>query len=243
VAEINDYVLAVYWRDMFAAGAYPDAFVRKEDIVAIIRSNLTSGLSNLQADEVTDLDELSETIFGRMLEAAALETRTDRFAGTYYKPNVTAIKAYRSTYLSENPIHATASEVGSAFYADVFAGFRGQNPLNDPELQGMVIPASDRIVTLGHNQIQQFEAPLDDLVTQLERDNGLPDEPGTKERLLGQVKAGRELLRAGTFKAYLLYATLIRALGELIERYKGTAIAMVAASLVDLLVKHALGAN
>ena len=243
MVEINDYVQALYWRDLFNPAAFPDAFVRKEEIVPVFRNALVQGLSALQAEEITDLDELSESIFSQILEIGALESRTDPYAGIYYKPTTPALQSFRSAYLSENSIHQSATEIGASFYGDVFAGFKGINPLTKPELQGMIIPASDRIVTLGHNQIQDFEEPLEELVSQLERDNGVPDEPGTKDRLLGQIKAGRELLRAGTFKAYLLYATLIRALGELIERYKGTAIAMVAASLVDLLVKNALGAS
>jgi len=136
-----------------------------------------------------------------------------------------------------------ASEIGGSFYPDVFAGFRGLNPHHHIGLSDGILPASDRVVTLKHNQISELEEPIESLIIQLDADNGIPDEPGRKELLIGQIKAGRELLRAGTFKAYLLYATIIRALAELIEKYKDTAIAMVAASLVDLLVKNALGAG
>ena len=243
MVEIDDYVQALYWRDLFQPADFPDAFVRKDELVSIFRVGLMRGLSAYQAQDATDLEYLSESIFGQVVDIGAMERKTDPFAGVYFRPTRPALLAFRTAFLNDNFIHRAATDIGPAFYGDVFAGFKGQNPLADSDLQAIIIPASDRLVTLGHNQAREFEEPLNDLVDQLERDNGIPELPGTRERLLGQVKAGRELLRAGTFKAYLLYATLIRALGELIERYAGTAIAMVAASLIDLLVKNALGAN
>ncbi|MGC4251317.1 MAG: hypothetical protein QM605_07585 [Sphingobium sp.] len=105
------------------------------------------------------------------------------------------------------------------------------------------IPASDRIVSLTHNQVNSLEEPIREIVDLLGKENAIPDDPGGRERLLGQIKAGRELLRSGTFRGYLFYVTIIGALNELIRRYQGHVIAMVAASLVDLLVKTVLQAS
>ena len=140
-----------------------------------------------------------------------------------------------------NAIAALAREIGPTFFNDVFGALTGH--LSDETTQAISaqVPDKDIIVNLNDDQIRNFDVTLDELVDSIEKNNGIPDEPGLKERLLGQVKAGRELIRAGSFRAYLLHVTLISALSELIERYKETAIAMIAASLVDLLVKNALG--
>ncbi|KFD29078.1 hypothetical protein IH86_06560 [Sphingobium yanoikuyae] len=92
------------------------------------------------------------------------------------------------------------------------------------------------MVRLNHNQVEQAEKPISDMVSALEQDNGDPDQPGLRERLLGEIKAGRELIRAGEFRAFLLYETLVRALGELIKRYKNPAIVALAEALLGAVV-------
>ena len=105
------------------------------------------------------------------------------------------------------------------------------------------IPASDRIVTINHNQISETDRSVSELVDELESDNGDPEQPGLRERLLGQIKAGRELIRAGEFRAYLLYETLARALSELISRYKNPTIVALANALLGAIVSQLLQAN
>ncbi len=102
----------------------------------------------------------------------------------------------------------------------------------------IAVPAADRMVSLSHNQIEQTERPINEIVSVLEQDNGDPDQPGLRERLLGEIKAGRELVRAGEFRAFLLYETLVRALGELIKRYKNPAIVALAEALLGVVVSQ-----
>lgn len=103
------------------------------------------------------------------------------------------------------------------------------------------IPASDRVVTISHNQQANIDPPLANLIDDVRSDNEeLPD--GVKERLLGQLRAGQELVRSGSVRAYLLYHTLIRGLMELVARYRGRAIAVAAERLIELLVEHILQA-
>ena len=100
------------------------------------------------------------------------------------------------------------------------------------------VPASDRIVRLNHNQVESAVQPVTELIDALEEDNGDPDQPGLRERLLGQIKAGRELIRAGEFRVYLLYEVLVRALGELIKRYKNPTITALANALLGAVVSQ-----
>jgi hypothetical protein len=99
-------------------------------------------------------------------------------------------------------------------------------------------PASDRIVTLSHNQQVDLESASTDLIETVEKENSLDGDSGLRQRILGQIRAGRELIRAQVLSAYLLYQTLVAALGRLITRYKGHAIGIAAAKLLELLIEH-----
>ncbi|HEX9806985.1 MAG TPA: hypothetical protein VGA34_08830, partial [Alteraurantiacibacter sp.] len=79
-----------------------------------------------------------------------------------------------------------------------------------------------------------------ELLDELERDNGIPDHPGLKERLAGQIRAGRELLRAGEFQLDIFRSTMLSGLAELKDRYGDHAIGAAASALLTLIL-HVLG--
>ncbi len=111
-------------------------------------------------------------------------------------------------------------------------------------VQGKIeVPASDRIVRLNHNEVQTAVGSVSEIIDALEKDNGDPEQPGLRERLLGQIKAGRELIQAGEFRAYLLYEVLVRALNELIKRYQNPTIAALANALLGAVVSQLLQAH
>ena len=99
-------------------------------------------------------------------------------------------------------------------------------------------PASDRIVSFSDNQIVEVEAKASELIEAVASQNQLDDEPGLREVVLGQLKAGRELIRAGSFRLYVLQITLIDSLRFLAKRYEREAIGALAASLITALAKH-----
>ncbi|PZQ94414.1 MAG: hypothetical protein DI533_22335 [Cereibacter sphaeroides] len=99
-------------------------------------------------------------------------------------------------------------------------------------------PASDRIVAFNHNQVEEAVGAITPVIEALEADNGSPDQPGLRERILGQLRAGVELIRVGEFKAYLVYLTVVRGLGELIQKYGNPAIAKLADALLGAIVSQ-----
>lgn len=103
------------------------------------------------------------------------------------------------------------------------------------------IPAADRIVSLTHNQIVLVEQPLSSLILEVEQSNGISDEPTFRQRIIGQLKASRELIRVGEVKWIILQMTLFAALEELIDRYKDGVIAGLATELLITLGKSLLG--
>jgi len=243
MAEIDDYIEVLFYLNLPGMNL-PQRFVRREEVVPLIKAGLDGVLAEFDDKIRSSTHVLAEVFFDRLLEQSAFSISSDKFAGTYYHYAAPQASQVREQFLKKSHIHQQSQAIGPRFFPDVFSGYVGLSPVEDsPQVPGVVVPASDRIVTLAHNQTKEIEGPLEELVLALEADNGIPDRPGLKERLLGQVRAGRELIRVGTFKSYVLYVTLLSALNSLVEKYKGHAIGAVAATLVELLIKHVFGAE
>jgi hypothetical protein len=120
-------------------------------------------------------------------------------------------------------------------FADDDEMFQFLNSVPD-ENANIPIPAADRIVRLDHNQISEADASVSAVISALEVDNGNPEIAGLRERLLGQMRAARELIRVGEYKAYLMYELLVRTLGEIIKRYGNPTIIALANALLGALV-------
>lgn len=105
------------------------------------------------------------------------------------------------------------------------------------------IPAADRIVRLDHNQMSEADASVSEMITALEVDNGNPETVGLRERLLGQMRAARELIRVGEYKAYLMYELLVRTLGEIIKRYGSPTITALANALLGAVASKLIDAS
>jgi hypothetical protein len=241
MAEIDDYIEVLFYMDLPNAGI-PQRFVRRDELVPIIRSALDRVLADYPERARSSTHILAETFFDRLLAAGAFSIRADRFAGTYYHYAPTGADAIRTKFLKSSEIYSQYMAIGDRFFPDVFAGYLSIAEVEDsPVVEDVPVPASDRIVTLAHNQVTEIERPLDEVISALEEDNGIPEHPGLKERLLGQIRAGRELVRVGTFRAYLVYVTLLSGLAALVDRYKGHAIGALAETLIGLLIKHIFG--
>jgi hypothetical protein len=103
------------------------------------------------------------------------------------------------------------------------------------------IPASDRVVTLSDNQQVDLETSTTELIEIVEKQNGVDGDQSLKQQIVGQLKAGRELVRAGVFKLALIEQTVLSVLGGLVEKYKDQAIGQAAKKLLDLLIEYVLG--
>jgi len=116
----------------------------------------------------------------------------------------------------------------------------GDEWLEKQTLGSDLIPASDRIVSLNHNQIAEIESSADELIAAIEPENSIDGDAEERSRVIAQVRAAKELVRAGSVRVYLMYETLFHALGKLIEKYAGKALGQVASKLLDLLVENIL---
>jgi hypothetical protein len=196
--------------------------------------------------------KLSSKDFARGMEEVALGVRRFQTSNHVLAASNAATAAGSSLQPRSPTILESYADLGSGYLAQVLDSYekhiqnladdemlsdeeREEANASDP-LQGIVVPASDRIVRLSHNETIEMERPTTTLVEALERDNGDEESAGFRERILGQIKAGRELIRAGEFRAYLLYQTLLTALGELISKHKNPSIVELARALLGVLV-------
>ncbi|OMJ33996.1 hypothetical protein BSZ14_00830 [Sphingomonas sp. Sph1(2015)] len=105
-------------------------------------------------------------------------------------------------------------------------------------VEAEVAPGSDRIVSFSDNQVSELEKKTGEIIDEVAAQNQIDGDPGLREIILGQLKAGRELIRAGTFRLYFLELTLIETLKFLAKRYEREAIGGLASALIAALAKH-----
>jgi hypothetical protein len=181
------------------------------------------------------------------VENQVVETEEDPIAGQYYRIKFSNLMIWKKATLDSSDIGKRASSIGPRFLRDVFSSYFGGKfeevpELGSPEEKAVrPIPASDRIVTLSHNQQNDLETASSELINTVSLENSVDGDISLRQRILGQLKAGRELIRAQTLNAYLLYSTVMTVIGGLIHKYRNHAIGVAARRLLELLIEHIFG--
>jgi hypothetical protein len=100
------------------------------------------------------------------------------------------------------------------------------------------IPASDRIVTLGHNSPEKVELleKIDELVTAVRETNEFPGPPEEREQIIAELSAGRRLLEATRIRIQALKTVLQPQLNWLAEKAVGAIVGGLATKLLEYLV-------
>ncbi|MEM7690652.1 MAG: hypothetical protein AAF291_16685 [Pseudomonadota bacterium] len=213
-----------------------------------IREFVVSKLSGFDVSDILGTEAICERLFVQMLEGGALDYQDRPIVGKYVKFDRGFYGNFRKTALDSNEIYNSFKEIGERFFEDAFDAIRddpdlGSEPFNNDNGGGgdestTSIPASDRLVTVSHNQSEELEKEIDKVLCEVEAFNSVDGEDGLREAVIGQLKAGRELIRAGWFKVYTLEVTLLSALRFLAERYEKEAVGALAAGLIAALIKH-----
>ena len=198
-------------------------------------------------------DEQANRI-GRRLESLNLIRRVnDSYAGSYFVPPGVVAMEIRTERLKKNEAAAgiiyaldggdslwSRALKNNQFWKDLDSDLSAEPEESSSTELEVEIPAADRVVSITHNQFKAIDDPVEKIIKILEQDNGIPDEPGLKEQMLGQIRAGRELIRAGAFKLDLFRMTMIAGLQILVDRYKDHAIGAAASALLTVIL-HELG--
>ncbi|MFO6447233.1 hypothetical protein ACLBKU_08825 [Erythrobacter sp. NE805] len=146
--------------------------------------------------------------------------------------------------LAEHPVVEDYAELGDEWLKRALSGLRRQVEQAGSLEEFLSLsdstnaPASDRIVTFSHNQAAEFEAETTAVIDAVEALNGVGEDPRLRDLILGQLRAGREFVRAGCVKLYLIQYTLIDTLQFLAKRYEKEAIGALASALATALLKH-----
>lgn len=103
------------------------------------------------------------------------------------------------------------------------------------KIDGRVIPASDRVVTLNHNALELKEAidSIEAIADDLEGNNALAADE--RQRLQAEIRAGGIILRAKQLRVETLKRLLIPPLTHLARTLRDTALGKAAEALLRLL--------
>ncbi len=245
------FVLAAYMQSSAFDGQVGSEFIFDNNYQDLARATITTAFGNqdISVDPELYEDQFQE-IFSALVDGNGVVYEGDDYTEQWFKFVQQIKNRVIGQIMGANPVSQRLQRLGAAapealkraltkivFDDSLKHGSAHDLPdLSDQLIASISIPASDRVVSLSHNQIAEAEVPVSELISALEQDNGAPDQIGLRERLLGQIKAGRELIRSGEYRAYLLYEVLVRALGELIQRYGNPTIVALANALLGAVV-------
>lgn len=191
----------------------------------------------------------------KMLDDGGIEIRETLHAGNYFRIKNKEFKNVLAKLPSDSVAAQDLKEIGEQYLADALSNFSLSDFANmekfddafeikkadEIDEEKIEIPAANRIVSVNDNQFEQVDKVTDELLSLVTRENKIGDENGLRERVLGQINAGRELVRHGSVRAYLLYQTVVEVLRLLIKNYAGTAIAETAKTLLTVYLTNILG--
>lgn len=193
--------------------------------------------------------EIAEAIIDALLKEGAISKTGDPYAGYWYRLNLAQKDKFAQTMFAANTATKRLRGLPEAAFDRALQQIAEEDELSPlyvaqgdiadltEVISGEVVPAADRVVSLKHNQQAELENPLNDVISLVEHENSIDGEDGLRELVVGRLKAGRELLRAGIFSIRSLELTLIVGLKLLVEKYQDHAIGAIAGSLLDLLIE------
>ena len=230
--KIKDYAFAAVVSQIVAVGGnLNQGFLDLEQTLAQIR-----GLIPHQLPE-----EVWLAVFEHLKALDVYQTLSDDVAGDYHKL-IHAPAVIMAKEANKNPASLIYKyrAIGPEFLTKALRNLEideragvDKMPLSDVQ-----IPASDRTVSLNHNEISEFDERTSEIIDSVEKFNQIDEIPGFRELIVGQLKAGRELIQAGSFKLYVLQVTLIDSLMFLAKRYEKETIGALASALLTALLAH-----
>lgn len=238
MSDIDPWVRILFLRDTATLGLL-DVSLRRDEIVPVIADRIRASLARHDGSDITDCEILAESLFDELAAANALLKDEQPYAGVYYRYSKPRYEKFRDEKITSSKISLSANRIGSRFFPDVFAGYRASTDTKPSDFPSIgLAPGSDRVVSFSDNQITELDSATSALIDEVSSKNQIEGTPGLRELIIGQLKAGRELVRAGTFKAYLLQVTLVNTLVYLAERYEHDVIGNLAVELLKAIAQH-----
>lgn len=238
MSEIDPYIRILFIQAV-AAPALPESFVRRDELATAVASEVSALLKSYNAEGVADVFRFAEKFVDDLIKSKVVITEEHKFAGTYYKFGRNRYQSFRVKAITGDEIALAAERVGSRFFSDVFNGFLLDIGEREPVMPALgLAPGSNRVVTFSDNQRQELQNGADCVIEAVEAQNQLAQTPGLRELVLGQLRAGREMIRTGCVRVYLIELTLLETLKFLAKRYERETIGALASTLMVALARH-----
>ena len=205
-----------------------ERFVPLEDLAARLKRTLNVEVS----------DEIIWETIDRMKAASLVEVIEDEITDYYYKIEQDGfLQIYNESVIDKSSLIYRYAVVGQDYLEKAVSALRGAgHESNIPD--GKSAPASDRIVSLSDNSEfrDQVIGMVSDLSELIRADND-PDGKisDVRPRLISELSASEELLKAPTVRLKALWAVLGAALAFIAKEFAGGAIGQLAGDLLEQL--------
>ena len=239
-SPIEDYALA-YLISAADVLRVSDTFLRSEELLEGLKEVARTHLSKHDADKFVNLEVVANHLAAQLEAGKVFEYAADDWAGKYvkYKPNL--YPKFRDQFLSQSPIHRLSQRVGGRFYPDAFRNYVQREVIADDDVMidesvdAMIVPASDRIVSLNHNtpEYEEIAQGLADLSDQFRGANDLEIDEAEKGRILSALAAASQLWEASQLKAMQVKVGVLMAVEDAVTAFGPTTKAIGFALLID----------
>ncbi|MEI4508792.1 hypothetical protein WBQ88_19270 [Sphingopyxis sp. CCNWLW253] len=240
---IEPYVESFFWQTSSWKKDIPAGYVRRTAIVEWISERITVSVERFGPEVCRPYLGLASDIFDRMIESGNVAIQHHPVAGEYYCVDSEKLTKFRAQTLQNDETTKQYQTVGAHLFDDIFGAYSRESDLSAIENveSSLKIPASDRVVHLNDNERKAIDETAQQLASSLKKENSVDGDVDLRDRFVAQLAAARELVRADSVRAYLMYETLVRMLGMLIQKYQGHVIGAAAQKLLDLVIQHIFG--
>lgn len=257
--SVSDYVEYVYLTHLLGSEFDKNAgdqWIESETMKSLFSEAMGDALRVYGYEIGERYDYIVDAHWTKMLKSELLAKEGDEFAGNYLRFRIGAKDQYVRELLLDNPVTNRMNTLGEPALKRALANIATSESWSSGEplqISGNIkvvplgyptdsyAPASDRIVTLNHNQQANLDEAVEEVIDGLKSENSIDGDSPLRQRFLGELAAGKELIRAQSVRAYLLYETLSRLLVTLIEKYKDQALGEASKKLLELLIEHVFG--
>lgn len=225
-ARVEDYAYPYAILQMRETGL-PDAFMREHEIVEKLEAKIADVLSEFNVHNYADTRQMAGAMFNDLLESGGLDIEQDEVAGDYFQIPLDAYKAYRRNVVSSNEVILRSRRIGARFFPEAFEAFESQLMNGSTTPQGAlasiadtataeIIPASDRLVTLSHNQpeYEEIQDRIDGAIQEVSTLQTNEISNDEKASVVAALKGASELWRAYQLTAVQVRVGVIMAIEE-----------------------------
>jgi hypothetical protein len=222
-----------------------------EHVQEIFRSEMRAAFKVYGYDVGSLFDENAVEYVSWMQDQRALAVEGDDFTGFYCKLNVAKKSQIIGDFLANQEQSKRIAKLGESALGRALSALAQQGgwqsssdstDFDDFSIDSHLAPASSRIVRFNDNQIYELDEKATHVIDAVSAQNYIGATQGLRELILGQLKAGRELIRSGSVRLYLLELALIDTLKVLARRYEKETIGALASTLLAALAQH-IGIN